>query len=134
MMRTIIAGSRHLPRDDFDRDAIKVLIKSVLRPMTADPFGFGNITILSGMARGIDTFAITVAKEEGWNVEEYPAKWDEHGKAAGFIRNEEMARNADMLIAFWDGESRGTKHMINTALTLGLDVHVFQFPTAKETT
>ena len=41
------------------------------------------------------------------------AKWDLYGKSAGYKRNVEMANNADMLIAFWDGTSKGTKHMIN---------------------
>ena len=44
-----------------------------------------------------------------------PADWDLDGKSAGFKRNVKMAEYADALVAFWDGESKGTKHMIETA-------------------
>lgn len=48
-------------------------------------------------------------------------------KQAGCIRNTEMAMNADTLVAFWDGKSHGTKHMISTAKRLGLDVHIVKY-------
>lgn len=62
-------------------------------------------------------------------VKPFPADWPKHGKAAGFIRNSEMARYAaqfdgSLLIAFWDGESRGTNHMIKEAERLNLYVHI----------
>ncbi len=71
--------------------------------------------ILCGKARGADTLGERYAKEHGIPVEYYPAEWDHFGKSAGYIRNEQMAMNADALIAFWDGKSRGTKHMIDLA-------------------
>lgn len=49
-------------------------------------------------------------------IEPYAADWDKHGKGAGHIRNSEMAKNADMLVAFWDGVSKGTLNMIAAAL------------------
>lgn len=57
-------------------------------------------------------------------VDHFPAKWDEHGKAAGPIRNREMAGGADALIAIWDGQSRGTADMIRAADEEGLSVFV----------
>jgi hypothetical protein len=54
--------------------------------------------------------------------------WTIHSKEeAGLMRNYEMARYADMLIAFWDGKSNRTKHMIETALAEGVEVHVYQY-------
>ena len=57
----------------------------------------------------------------------YPADWERHGRAAGPIRNEEMAEVSDALIAFWDGKSRGTKSMIEIARRKGLQVAVVRY-------
>lgn len=57
-------------------------------------------------------------------VERFPADWDRRGRAAGRIRNREMAKHADALIAVWDGESRGTANMILEAHRAGLKVYV----------
>ena len=54
-----------------------------------------------------------------------PAKWDKHGNSAGMIRNSQMADYADGLIALWDGESRGTKNMIETASKNGLCIFMY---------
>ena len=58
---------------------------------------------------------------------EFPADWDKHGKSAGYKRNLEMAENADALIAFWDGESRGTKHMIDIAKEKNLLTRIIRY-------
>ena len=52
----------------------------------------------------------------------YPADWEQYGPRAGYIRNSEMAKVATHLIAFWDGRSKGTKHMIDIARKAGLYV------------
>jgi hypothetical protein len=64
------------------------------------------------------------AKVKGYKVEKFPADWEKHGKKAGFIRNRQMADYADMLICFWDFESKGSKNMIETARSLGLKTHI----------
>ena len=61
-----------------------------------------SIIIVSGTARGADSLGERYAHERGYAVEKYPADWEQHGKAAGPIRNAEMAENADALIAFSD--------------------------------
>ena len=71
-----------------------------------------NVIIVSGHASGADTLGERYAIERGLNCELHPADWNKHGRAAGPIRNAEMAEVADALIAFWDGKSRGTAHMI----------------------
>jgi hypothetical protein len=57
-------------------------------------------------------------------VKPFPAAWKSLGRQAGYLRNEEMARYADALIAVWDGASNGTRHMIHRATALGLRVLV----------
>lgn len=63
----------------------------------------------------------------------FQADWDRYGKSAGYRRNAEMAKfaseegNKGVLIAFWDGESRGTKNMIDLAKRYGLKVHVVNY-------
>ena len=74
------------------------------------------VTVISGGARGVDQRAIAAARGAGLKVREYPADWDRYGKRAGFLRNEEMVKAADMVIAFWDGSSKGTKHTIDLAM------------------
>lgn len=60
-------------------------------------------------------------------MKRFPAKWKEYGKAAGFVRNSEMADYSDMLIAFWDGKSKGTKNMIDNAKKKKVKVKVVKY-------
>lgn len=59
---------------------------------------------------------IDYAKEHGLPCFKYSADWDTHGKAAGHIRNAEMRKVQTHLLVFWDGESRGTKEMIENSM------------------
>lgn len=86
-----------------------------------------SIKICCGMARGADKLGSVYAKRKGHGVMNFPANWDKHGKAAGIIRNKQMGDYADALIAFWDGSSRGTKHMIDYATQLGLKVAIIKY-------
>ncbi len=79
------------------------------------------IEIISGTARGADKLGERFAKEYNLRIKKFPANWDLYGKKAGYLRNIQMAEyaknNSDLgvLIAFWDGNSKGTKHMIDIA-------------------
>ena len=117
MFRVIIAGGR-----DFDNYPGLVQVMDRLLANVTD-----EITVVCGMARGADTLGERYAKERGYAIRYFPADWDEHGRAAGYIRNEEMAKNADTLVAFWDGKSNGTRHMIETAKRYKLDIRVKQY-------
>ena len=120
-MRVIIAGGR-----DFTN--VNVMAETLNNLQDVDhAIEIEKLTLICGMARGADLTAYKLFREVGLPVEMYPANWDEHGKQAGFIRNTQMADNADMLIAFWDGESRGTAHMIATARKRNLNVLVFNY-------
>lgn len=85
------------------------------------------ITIVCGMAEGADKLGWQYAYDHNLDIDFYPADWNMYGKIAGFIRNSKMAENADMLIAFWDGKSRGTDHMIKTMKKKNLPVKVYKF-------
>ena len=80
--------------------------------------------VISGTARGADVFGEVWAVRNGIPVDRYPADWDKFGKSAGYKRNEQMATVAEALVAVWDGESRGTSHMIDIAKKNGLKVYV----------
>ena len=89
--------------------------------------------IISGGARGADTLGERFANEMGLEIFRFIPDWDGLGKRAGYVRNAEMAKfavedgNYGVLIAFWDGQSRGTKHMIDLAKRYGLEVHVVNY-------
>ena len=90
-----------------------------------------NIIIVSGGARGADKLGEKYSQDEGFALEVYPAQWDKYGKRAGFRRNEQMAEVADALIAFWDGKSHGTKHMIDIMNEKNLEGRVINYETAN---
>lgn len=117
--RIIIAGGRDFSDYVRFKDHVDNCIKGVLRECAEEK----NIIILSGKANGADSLGERYATERGYKVVGYPADWKKNGRAAGPIRNKQMAENADALIAFWDGCSHGTKNMIETAQRMQL--HVF---------
>jgi len=81
--------------------------------------------VMHGGAGGADTIADEAALRYGHQVEVYPANWEEHGKKAGILRNLVMLDQQPWLvIAFWDGKSRGTKHTIDEALKHGIPVEI----------
>lgn len=86
-----------------------------------------QIVIVSGHAKGADALGERYAQERGLQCDAHPADWDKFGKSAGFRRNAEMAEVADALIAFWNGQSRGTAHMISFAKSKGLKVAVVRY-------
>ena len=87
----------------------------------------GLTIILSGLAKGADTLAVRYADEHGYACLGYTADWGRYGKSAGIRRNTQMADNADALIAFWDGSSRGTKNMIEQAQAKGLQIRIIKY-------
>jgi hypothetical protein len=72
-------------------------------------------TVVSGGARGVDKWAEVCALHHRRDVVVYEADWAKHGKAAGFIRNNTIVRDCDVVVAFWDGSSKGTRHSIQLA-------------------
>lgn len=112
-MRTIIAGSRNVT--DYD-----ILLQAI------ENCPFHISVVLSGTARGVDRMGERFALQQKIPLEKYPADWNKWGKSAGYKRNELMAEKAEALLALWDGESRGTKHMIDIAKKKGLKIYIYQ--------
>ena len=105
-LKVIIAGSRGIS----DVGKLERAIENC---------GFKIGEVVCGDAQGVDTMGAHWAKKEHIPVRHFPANWDRDGKSAGFKRNVEMAQYADAVIALWDGQSHGTKHMIDTMKRLG---------------
>ncbi len=126
-MRIIIAGSRSF--NDFQLLADSVI--NVISEIKVEDKQ--SIRIISGGARGADTLGERFAKLAHLELSIFPADWDKLGKRARYVRNEIMVKFAcagdgkGVLVAFWDGESKGTKHTIDLACKFGLDVHVIRF-------
>lgn len=118
-MKTIIAGSRDITEYYLLLEAIHEANIAISE-------------IVSGGARGVDTLGVEYAKLNGIKFTMFYADWDRLGRKAGYIRNSAMADYADALIAVWDGESKGTKHMIDLATKAGLRVHVYHPDKLKE--
>lgn len=107
-MKVIIAGTRYkdkvnkIPFDDF-----KLIVEAVERS------GFEITEVVCGMAIGVDKLGEQWAIANNIPVKEMPANWNAHGKAAGPIRNRQMAEYADAAVVVWDGVSAGSRNMIN---------------------
>ena len=115
-MKVIIAGGRDFDNYEKLRSYCDYLLQNK-----------DEIEIVSGCARGADKLGERYAEERGYPIKRFPADWGTHGKSAGYLRNEEMADYADALIAFWDGSSRGTQHMINIAEKESLEIRIYRY-------
>ncbi len=118
--KVIIAGSRDF--NNYEKMAEKC--DHILSQYLANPLF--EVIIISGTARGADRLGEKYAKERQLKVWRFPADWNKHGKAAGYIRNREMAQVADALIAFRQAGAvnKGTDNMIQLAKEHNLLVRV----------
>ena len=118
--KIIVAGGREFT--DYDKAKRHIL------ELIDEGFITWDDELVCGMARGADRVGMDVWIHVLRNkVHEFPADWNKHGRAAGPIRNAEMGQFADKLIAFWNGESKGTKHMIDYMEKLGKPVKVILY-------
>ncbi len=103
-MKIAVVGSRDFPDTGFVQSIVTQLCKDL-----------PDMVLVSGGARGVDSWAEKIAKRKGIQTEIYPADWNRLGKAAGFIRNQDIVKAADLILIFWDGQSKGTQHTLELA-------------------
>jgi len=118
MVALIIAGSRDYTDYTFIAAQIDRIVPTIGSPVTE---------IVSGGARGVDACGERYAAERSIPVTQFPADWHRHSRAAGPIRNREMAEYADYLIAFSSG-GPGTTNMIKTMRSFGKPLTVVTLP------
>ena len=117
MFKLIVAGSRSFSDYALLSEALDQLLSDVE----------DEIEIVSGTASGADRLGERYALEHNYHLTKFPADWQRFGRSAGYRRNVDMANYADALAAFWDGSSKGTKHMIDIAKDKQLLVCVINF-------
>ena len=115
-MRVGIVGSRHFSEPDRVTEYVNGL------PARA--------SIITGSASGVDAAATKAARARGLGVQVMPASFDEMSDASrSAARNQRLVDACDVLVAFWDGTSKGTRTTVERALDSGKEVHVFVAPT-----
>ena len=117
--KVIVAGGRDFTDYEFMKESLGHLFAQ--EDFCGDP----DIKIISGMADGADTLAIRFADEFELTKILFPANWKLHHRMAGFLRNEDMMEIATHLVAFWDGKSKGTQHIIELAKNKGIPYRIF---------
>lgn len=118
-MKVVVCGSRSFRSYELAKrwlDGLRTML-----PITE---------VISGGALGADRVGERWAGQHGVPIKLFPAKWEENGKVAGFIRNGEMVDEGEAVIAFWDGESSGTKNTIMRAMRKG--IYVFVIPISEK--
>jgi hypothetical protein len=116
-MNIAIVGSRNFNNYDY--------MKSSFLEQVGSDLNNTEIIIVSGGAKGADALAEKIAKDFSLETMIFPAEWKKFGKSAGFIRNTTIVENADMILAFPIGESRGTWDTIRKGQAKGIPVHIF---------
>ncbi len=107
-MRVAVIGSRGLLVDDLE-----------------DYLPEETTEIISGGARGVDASAKSYALQHGLKLTEYLPEYARYGRAAPLKRNITIIENADLVLAFWDGASRGTKYVIDNCKKRNIPVKIY---------
>lgn len=125
-MRVLVCGSRYFRQPLAASAAVAFRLDKLQKE--ADILRI-EVEIYHGDAQGADRWAATVAATKGMKVRAFPADWESYGKRAGYLRNIEMLDGKpDLVLAFWNGISKGTKHTIDEAMKRGIPVEVTTLP------
>ena len=103
--KVVIGGCRDYNDYVFFKSHLDVILKNEK----------DRIIIISGHCSGVDLMGEKYAAENGFKVEVFLPEWKKYGRATGPIRNKKMVECADLVIAFWDGCSKGTSSLIKYA-------------------
>lgn len=116
-VKVIIAGGRDFRDLGLMRKSLEYLFSNIGYPDE----------VVCGMAKGADLLGFQWASEKEIPIRKFPANWSKHGKAAGYIRNEQMANYSTHCVCFWDGRSTGTAHMIEIAKKKNLKLKIVRY-------
>ena len=116
MTKVCICGGR----DFLNYNLFKKKCDSILENIT-------DIEIISGGASGADFLAEIYAEEKGYKMSRFPADWKKYKKRAGIIRNKEMIKQADFVIAYWNGVSKGTASSIKFTEQKGIPLRIIKY-------
>lgn len=108
-------------REGIDISAIPSYIEKILK---LENISKTDLVIVSGGARGADQAGESWARSEGIETLIFLAKWKELGKGAGYIRNVDIIKNSDIVLAVWNGDSRGTAHSLSLARKMEKKVYL----------
>lgn len=100
--KLMISGSRNIRN-------LKIIFDELEKLYAAQP----NLILISGGAKGVDSIAEEWGRFRKLQIEQHKPDWAKYGKGAGIVRNKEMVLAADFVLIFWDGESKGTKSVID---------------------
>lgn len=112
MKKVAIIGSRTFTNYRICKEVIENIVED------------SKIMIVSGGAKGADALGEKFADENNLMKLIFKPDWEKFGKSAGFKRNTQIIENSDIVIAFWDYESKGTKNSIDTAKKLKKDLYI----------
>lgn len=121
MFHCLIVGSRNFDNYELLKQKCDYLLQN-----------YKDIEIVSDGARGADTLAERYAKENNYELRVFKADWDNYGKSAGYIRNDEMHKYISLfeergVIAFWDGKSKGTSHNFSLAKKYNNKIKIIKY-------
>jgi hypothetical protein len=119
LFKIVVAGGRGF--NDYE------LLKGRLDSLIKTKSKTHEIVVVSGTAKGADLLGERYAADRELSVMKFPAQWDLYGKSAGYKRNAHMASVSDAVVVFWDGKSKGSKHMIDIAKRVGLPLRVVKY-------
>jgi hypothetical protein len=103
-MRIAVIGSRTIT--DYD-----LVEKTILEHLKISEISL----VVSGGAKGADTLGELFAKKHNLETKILYPDWKKFGRSAGFIRNKDIINECDIVFAFWNGASRGTKNSLDIA-------------------
>jgi predicted Rossmann fold nucleotide-binding protein DprA/Smf involved in DNA uptake len=123
-MKLAVVGSRTFNDYNYLHKKLTGLLWDLVEPHTGE-LPPSTFSFVSGGARGADSIAEQWARAWGYEITVFPAEWDKYGKSAGYRRNKDIVNYADIIVAFWDGKSKGTQHSINLAKEQNKPVFVY---------
>ncbi len=110
-MKVAVIGSRNAGEETYDM---------ILRQLPK-----GCSEIITGGARGVDALAKKAAVRLGLKCTSIRPRYQRYGRAAPLVRNVDIVENADCVLAFWDGRSRGTRHALGCCIKFRKPFKIF---------